>query len=629
MYVGIFCRAPHTTSCDIAQGKELLPTLDPFALADRSLWVQNDALLLAGVLRHNTLESKVDQPVLRCPKSGRLIAAWARLDNRAELFKRLDTPSSEQARITDQQLLLDAYACFGGGCVNHLVGDFSFVIFDPARQRLFAARDPIGARPLYYHLSDTVFVFSTTAAVFNRLGNLRFAPDPAWMARFLSGVSMSHQTTGFEGVKKLAPGHCLSVERERDMLRSYFAFRDDAPFAATREEKWVEGYRTVLEEAHRCRLRSAYPIGSETSGGIDSSTVTAYAARLLDQPLSQLHTFGFALCELVPRHILETSYRWGIHQNHIFTHMDWPDSGERDLERALKVLGYPEEHSCGTAHIPFYELCRQFGIRTLLSGFGGDEAVTNTAHHLRREMVFHRSLRGLWHAVPGNYLTRALRMVKDFRHLRPRQEFNPRFFRNYSERWLFNPVREDVARPLDLEREFMEQARYDAPYRKINEFIMGNRIHAPYVPTRLENCALIAASYGVDYRWPFLDTRLIQQYLSTPAIEKAKGSVGRYLHRRAVDGLVPSGVLWKSKEMGIPRHRLEAALDERRKAQLIQKARELTESLHNGLGELVDRDKLQRQIALARQGGSDPFWFQFRHNVRNLTWLNCWLQGLV
>ena len=99
---------------------------------------------------------------------------------------------------------------------------------------------------------------------------------------------------------------------------------------------------------------------------------------------------------------------------------------------------------------------------------------------------------------------------------------------------------------VDLHHTYMETARYDAPYRRINAFILDGLLQMPYIATRLENCTLMAASHGIDYRWPLWDVRMVQQYLSTPSIENVgpKG-IGRYLHRRAIDAVVPKRVAWK------------------------------------------------------------------------------------
>ena len=62
---------------------------------------------------------------------------------------------------------------------------------------------------------------------------------------------------------------------------------------------------------------------------------------------------------------------------------------------------------------------------------------------------------------------------------------------------------------------------------------------------------MIARQYGIEFRWPLLDFKLIQTYLQTPAIEKQYNGWGRYLHRRAVDGLIPDSVCWlRGKDMG-------------------------------------------------------------------------------
>jgi len=180
---------------------------------------------------------------------------------------------------------------------------------------------------------------------------------------------------------------------------------------------------------------------------------------------------------------------------------------------------------------------------------------------------------------------------------------------------------------LDLHTDYMGTARYDAPYRRINDFILQRLLTAPYVATRLENCTLIAASYGVDYRWPFWDVRLVQQYLSTPSIEKVgPHGIGRYLHRRAVDGVVPQRVAWKPrKDMGYARLR-----QERQEAALItvaERARRLEADLHPALNELIDRQKLCAQIERAAQGkGDDAFAASFRPSVRAIRWLDRWLR---
>ncbi|MEB0014984.1 hypothetical protein QN416_25625, partial [Glaciimonas sp. Cout2] len=84
----------------------------------------------------------------------------------------------------------------------------------------------------------------------------------------------------------------------------------------------------------------------------------------------------------------------GIEHQHLLSGFAKPD--DDTIDHMLTVLGYPAEHGNAYAHFPFYQLCRQFGVTTLLSGFGGDEAVTNPGHHLFHELLDQGDWRNLY-----------------------------------------------------------------------------------------------------------------------------------------------------------------------------------------------------------------------------------------
>ncbi|MES2355949.1 MAG: asparagine synthase-related protein [Pseudomonadota bacterium] len=624
MFAGIFSRQANATPQNYATGQTLLKALSPYDQADLTGIWQEGPFLLAQATTCNTPESHREQVPYRCPTSELTIAAWARLDNREELASKLALSKSELVGMPDSMLILAAYQRWKTRCVEHLLGDFTFAIADPREHRLFLARDPLGVRPLYYLLEARLFAFATTAAIFPRLSCWQAEPDMDWMARFMVGISMSFTNTAYHNVLKLAPGHCLVVEPQKETLHRYFQFNDNQASAASRDDSWVEAYRAQLSEAVRCRLRTQYPVGSENSGGLDSATITAYTAQLLDQPLSQLHCFGFAAHDLEPEYIEEICKKWGIVNNHVITEVQEMEDATR--ERALRVLGYPEEHSNGTFHVPFYEWCQQFGIRTLLSGFGGDEVVTNPANQMPFELLLDRQYKALWHHLSGNPLRRAVRFAKTVARFRKRRDFSPNMFAAFNHRWPHQLLRGEIAERLNLREEYINQASFDAPYNRVNDFILQNRL-APFVATRLENCTLMAQSYGVDYRWPLLDARLIQQYLSTPAIEKAGPGIGRYLHRRAIEGVVPPKVQWKvSKDMGVANHKSKWQA-----IQLEQAARDGLRQemqMHPAVEVLIDRTKFQEQIQRAIQGSDDiNFIFQFKRNVSHVAWLNHWLHS--
>lgn len=625
MFAGNFYRQSHPTLPSL--DAELVAALNPFEQTDATGTWQNDRFLLAHTLNRCTPESFKEVTPYGCPHSGLIIASWVRLERRAELAQQLnlDTPLSE---LTDPMLIIAAWLRWESDCVVHLHGAFAFAIIDPKRHLLFLARDPVGIRPLYYQVNAAECRFSTTAAVFSRVHAWKAEPDLDWVMRYLlpnASSNLSRTETAFHGIVKLEPGHWLLVASESIDLKRYHHFRDDAPFKLHREERWVDCYRSVLETVIREQMRSPHKLGVENSGGIDSATLTSFIARELGEPGERLTSFGFALCEQEPAYILETSQAHRIVHNHIFTQQ--PGRSDEVYERGLTVFGYPEEHNNGSGHIPFYDICQKSLIKTLFSGFGGDEVITNPGYHLRSELLDRGHYLALWGILPGTPITKTLRLLKEMagkRYQRPPQPL-PQAIRAL---WPFHVIQQNLVDEFALLDEYMRGNCFHAAYRRINEFALSGRLNAGFVPARLENCSLMAQSYGVDYRWPLLDTRLIQQYLSTPSIEKyGPNGMGRYLHRRAIEGVVPHRVAWKpTKDMGYAKLILQ-----NNQSAIIAEAKEARRQeaqLHPVLETVIDRRKFREQIAIALQGNvPNEFAFTFRHSANSIRWLNHWLHG--
>ena len=623
MFAGMMILAPGLQVQEIVEPRAWHRALSPYRCADaEAAWESGPAMLVQARV-FNTPESHAEILPCVCPESGVAVTFWGRLDNRENLAARLNLEPS----LADSQIVLAAWRRWGEALPEQLLGDFSLVVLDPVHRQVFIARDPFGAKPLYYRLNNKALIFATTLAAFRVLKTGSPAPDKDWMGRFLVNLSQhDNRQTCFDDVVKLPPGHCLTVGSDgKEQLRRWFVWRDDPPAAKRRDPRWVDEYRAALEQAIRCRMRSSYPLGTENSGGIDSAAITAYLAHFLGEPGDRLHSFGLALCEQEPAFILETSQQRRIVHNYILTAL--PERGDDDIERVLTVLGHPEEYRMGSAHLPFYRECELRDVRTLFSGFGGDEAVTNPGHHLRYELLNAGQYAQLWNILPGNPLMRTLRLAKAITINHDPQPYSSLYIDAWKNKRPHLLLRDELLQRLNIDDLYLETARYDAPYRRINDFVLNSL--APYVTNRLENCTLIAASFGVEYSWPLLDVRLVQQYLSTPSIEKfGPQGMGRYLHRCAINRIVSSRIAWKpTKDMGSDRLARErnstAGLQS-----VIKQAQRQAAHLHPALEELIDIKKLCGQIERVTRGEVDQ-WIAntFRKNVEALRLLNHWLHG--
>ena len=256
----------------------------PVALAHAMLWTTPESL----------------QERLPLQAGPYAVTADARLDNRDELLGLLEGELralglwAAPADVPDSSLVLAAYARWGEGCPERLLGAFAFAIWDGRERRLVCARDPIGVRPLYLvHRPGRVFAFASEPKALFAVPGVEPEVDEVRIAESLSARLYDPIGTSFVGIRRLPAAHVLRVTPEGPGSPARYWRLEPAPPPPPGEE--AEGLADVLDRAVRCRTRSAYPVGSELSGGLDSSAVTAVAARALrDQGGLPLHTYSLA-----------------------------------------------------------------------------------------------------------------------------------------------------------------------------------------------------------------------------------------------------------------------------------------------------------------------------------------------
>ena len=180
-----------------------------------------------------------------------------------------------------------------------------------------------------------------------------------------------------------------------------------------------------------------------------------------------------------------------------------------------------------------------------------------------------------------------------------------------------------MVKRYNLEERYFDTARFDAGYADLKKFTLEKR-WMPFVPTRMENYTLMASSRKIEYRWPLLDIRLVSLFLSIPSEENYYRGMGRYLHRRAIDGIVPEMVAWKQdKYMG------PINIDNP-----LNTAGELltASSLHPSMGEFVDIVKLEQQIKELSHSRNKSIersrkW-QFNMNIRAVSQVSAWMKHI-
>jgi len=233
--------------------------------------------------------------------SASLCLGSARLDNRRELIAQLDlsqaewgSPSPRDADHDDTHLIHRAWLRWGEDCVERLLGDWAFAIWNQRSRSLFLARDHYGITSLYYAFGARHFAF---ASQLQDLLALELVPprlDEEHLARLLlCWPANSGEGTVREGVKRLPPAHCLHLEDGRMQQRQYWFLERTPPLAIRDRREAVEGFLELFDQAVACRLRrdDGGKVASTLSAGLDSGAISVTAASQLAERGERLQAF--------------------------------------------------------------------------------------------------------------------------------------------------------------------------------------------------------------------------------------------------------------------------------------------------------------------------------------------------
>jgi asparagine synthase (glutamine-hydrolysing) len=301
---------------------------------------------------------------------------------------------------TDTEVLLEHYRLHGPRALDDFRGMFAFALWDAARDVLVVARDRLGVKPLYWWDRDGTFLFASELKSLLRHPDVRAELDRARLAEWYALRFTPAPATLFRGIRKLEPGHYLEVGAHGVRQVAYWDLPDPEPLTDRREaaERWV----ALFEESVRLRMRADVPVGVFLSGGLDSSTVAAFAAREAGAPL-ETFTVGYgaqsAPSELpraraVARHLGTT--------HHELLLDDVPPEALDEVVRHL------EEPIGDPATVLLHRLARftRERVTVVLSGEGSDE--TNLGYGKFRAYRRWAALRRLGPGVERWWLERAV-----------------------------------------------------------------------------------------------------------------------------------------------------------------------------------------------------------------------------
>lgn len=503
-----------------------------------------------------TAEEETELQPLVSPRTGCLLVADVRLDNRDALLAQL--PERPPAETTDAELLLRAYETWGVEAVKRLLGDFAFVIWDPRRQRLLCARDSSGQRSLFYRADARSFVAASEIHQLLQDPSVPIAPNEERIRGFLVPFNfqrneMDQAETFYAGIASLPAGHVLLVDAHSLSVQQYWRLEPGAELRYRRDADYAEHYRALLFEVVRARLRGSRPIGALLSGGLDSSSIVCTAQELYRRGQASDH--GFVSLSVVfdgwdcdeQSFIEEIQAKYGFDARYIA-------GAQVTRPLPLEARGFMEAPYLGageTYHNIFREATRA-GVRALLTGDCADACVAGSP------LVFDSLLRQgrlrelatrlrAYRRTSGDSLRKTLALYcaapllplslqRRVMIAQTRRELEWARWRLLPT-WMSPALRTELsARHLHLAVEAERQRRFASPARHLEHHLLA----PPEV-------ARHPAPWAVEMRRPFADRRLHEFLLAIPPEQKFMPrpdsdeyyAGSKQIVRRAMRGMLP------------------------------------------------------------------------------------------
>jgi asparagine synthase (glutamine-hydrolysing) len=538
--------------------------------------------------------------------------------NHIDLRPRLAAKGHRFATRSDTECLVHLYEDAGDRLVHDLRGMFGFALWDTRRQRLLVARDRLGIKPLYYWEHDGGVAFASELRSLVALPEFPRTIDPTALGYYLALGYVPDPMAVFVGVRKLPPGHTLTWDRKHGVTVEQYWSPADIPERAISDGEAIEEFNRLLAESVRYHLESDVPLGAFLSGGIDSSTVVAHMARMTDR---KVRTFSIGFDE---RAFNEAPHAAAVARSIGTEHTELIVRPDADALVESVVGGFDEPFSDPSA-LPTYIVSRlaRRHVTVALSGDGGDElfaGYTRYGETLGRSQFRPRArravgavARALPHVTPGR--NRLLDLARTRRG-------------RYAATVAVTPSIEGggVAR-LEIAARVPELDRLLDPWfdpAANRDFIyqMGFVDLQTYLPgdilTKVDRMSM---AVSLEARVPFLDHHVVEFALSLPSSLKLRDGQGKWLVRKAIEGLVPKSVLEHPKRgFAVPL----AGWFRRELAHRVQRLTAPGARVH----EYTDPTALRRIATEHRVGRRDHSWILWRAMVLDI-WLDCLDRGML
>ena len=525
------------------------------------LWT--DKLVALGMRRLSIIDLHTgEQPVYSEDKSI-VVVMNGELYNFREVRSDLEKRGHKFETNTDTEILPHLYEEYGDAMLEHINGMFAFALWDKNKKKLLIARDRFGEKPLYYGVFDNQLIFASEPKVLLQHPAVKTEINTDALRSYLSFDYVPAPNSIYKNIYKLPAAHLLILEKGEVKTRRYWNLSFHRNGNVPTIEKAADELRELLADAVRMRLVSDVPLGILLSGGVDSSTVAAFATQFSTE---RVKTFSIGFEE---DSFDESKYARQV-ANYLNTeHYEDKLSVEKAADLISEIGTWLDEPLSDGSLIPTLLLSRfvKKHVTVALGGDGGDEIFAGYP------MYFGHKVANIYAAIPQflrsgviepivnnlpvsnknlSFDYKAKRFVAASKYDAVTRHHS--WFGSFSIDEQQNLLSKDVlARTSnDIYKDAKDLLKItDAPTEiERMQFLDMNFYMAEDILTKVDRASM---AVSLEVRAPFLDPRIAQFAAGLPLEYKLKGNKGKYILKKAVEPLLPKNILERPKKgFGIP-----------------------------------------------------------------------------
>jgi asparagine synthase (glutamine-hydrolysing) len=537
-------------------------------------WLDSQARIWLGHRRLSIIDlSETGAQPMQSPDGRYVMVYNGEVYNYRELRAEMEAAGESFAGTSDTEVVLRLFQRDGCDAFKRLNGIFALAIWNRAEDRLTLARDPMGVKPLYIaRTRDGGIAFASEIKALVRAGDVTPALNDTAALRHLGFLWSPGRGTIMAGVEKLLPGERLEMRLgDEPTIETYAdpALPDPQRPPIASVDEAVAAVRTGVEDAVKRQLVADVPLGSFLSGGLDSSAIATFASRHRDGP-GRLQCFSIEIAtgDLGSEGFADDLGYARRVADHLGTdlHIVQADTGMCDrLREMVYFLDEPTADLAALNTLLISELARASGMTVLLSGSGGDDIFTG----YRRHLALSQEKRWNWLPRPARSGLRAAssllpkdrplarRVAKAFQYAdRDADERLISYFywidpdragdllhadrrRGFDAAAMAAPMRETLARIPDgatpLERMLYLECRH---------FLTDHN---------LNYADKMGMAASIEIRVPLIDLELVNIATRLPESIKQRGRIGKWVFKKAMEGLLPDDVIYRPKTgFGVP-----------------------------------------------------------------------------